>query len=245
MKEYDTWSFRDRSFLMGLAVSLAWHFFWFFSITIVISPPKAKEKPRPRVVSLGPVLNDTIFKTLIETRPELSQTFYRGPAALSPEALEPKVQTIERYSPGDIVSVPFGKKILNSMRMLVGGDKASPEDDFALRLNLGYPEEVSGMEGEAKDRQVLSRPEEPDVPAGAGSEIEIAFTIDPSGAVKSTEITSSSGSSAADALWLRYFRHWQFSPLSGRPHAEDQSGRIRFKLGSGRPSTPKGAGDLS
>ncbi|HTL70009.1 MAG TPA: hypothetical protein VL404_01840, partial [Candidatus Eisenbacteria bacterium] len=65
MKGYETWHFRDRTFLGAVGLSLLWHFFWFFSITIVVSPPKPKNKPMVKIVSIGPVLDDSIFRTLV------------------------------------------------------------------------------------------------------------------------------------------------------------------------------------
>ncbi|HTL69665.1 MAG TPA: hypothetical protein VL404_00065, partial [Candidatus Eisenbacteria bacterium] len=56
-----------------------------------------------------------------------------------PPKLEPKPASIERRSPGEVVSVPFGRRVLNSMRGLLGGDKSSPETDFGSRLATGYP----------------------------------------------------------------------------------------------------------
>ena len=138
MRNYDGWSFRDRAFLWALVVSVLWHFFWFFSITIVVSPPKPKKKPMVKIVSIGPVLDDSIFRTLVDTRPQLSQTFYRNVSQL-PASLEPQAPTIERRSPGEVVSVPFGRRFLDSVRALVGGDKSSPETDLSAHLGTGYP----------------------------------------------------------------------------------------------------------
>ena len=233
MKEYDTWSFRNRSFMLGMAVSLVWHFFWFFAVIIVISPAKKKVPVMPKVISLGRVLDDTIFRTLVETRPQLSETFYRQPSDFS-ELLQPKAQAIERHSPGDVVSVPFGKKFLNSLRVLVSGGKMSPDYEFISRINIGYTDAPTNIDGEAAGRQIVSRPEEPQVLTGLDAvrkkTIEIRFVVDSAGAVRDAEVTRSCGNPNIEALWLRYLRRWQFAPLEG-PRPADQEGVARFRAG--------------
>ncbi len=142
MKGYEGWALRDRSFLMAVGVSLLWHLFWFFSIVIVVAPSKRPEKARPFVVSLGPVIDDTIFRTLVENKPQLSETFYRHLSDFT-VPMEVEVQTIERHSPGDVVSVPFGRKVSDHLRELVGGEKPAPETELTSRLRIRYPEEGS------------------------------------------------------------------------------------------------------
>lgn len=153
LREYRSWSFWDRTFFVGLAFSLLWHFFWFFSIKIVVSPPKKAEKPRPYLVSLGPVMDDAIFKTLVESRPELSQSFYRRPSDFL-AAAELPIETIPRQMKGDVVSVPFGKKFIASLREVVGGVKAAPDFEWAEDAALSLPGET---EEEKEKRLRLAR----------------------------------------------------------------------------------------
>ncbi len=235
VRDYESWSFRDRSFGFALGLSLLWHFFWFFSIAIVVTPPKVSGTARPVIVSLGPVLDDSIFRILAQTKPQISETFYRRLSDFS-APMELEVKTAERYSSGDVVSVPFGKKVTSLLRSLVSGEKSVPHYEFSSHLNLGYSEESVVIEGDAKARQVVSRPEAPLLPpdfesSAKAAEIELEFTVDASGAVTRAEVILSSGRPDADLLWVRYLKAWQFSPLDlGRPLV-DQSGRARFRLG--------------
>lgn len=127
--DYRSWSFRDRTFITAILVSLLWHFFWFFAIKIVVSTPRKVERPRPELVSLGPVVDDTIFKTLVDSRAQYTQSFYRRPADLA-AAAELAPEPVTRTETGDVVSVPLGRKFLERLRYLVGGSK--PEPDFGL-----------------------------------------------------------------------------------------------------------------
>ena len=241
MRDYPGWSFWNRSFAMALGVSLLWHFFWFFSVTITVNPLKRfNAKPHPKIVSLGPVLDDTIFRTLVENKPQLSETLYRRISDFS-SPLDLQVKTMERYSPGEVVGLPFSKKFWSSLKELVGGAKASPDYEFVSRFKTGFSEEAPGIEGEASSRQVLSRPEEPVFPFGADpslrdSEVELEFTVDPSGLVSHAETVLSSGNPDVDLMWARHLRHWQFSPLEAGKAALPQTGkiRLRFKDHSGR-----------
>ena len=132
MRDYESWSFHDKSFLWALLFSLLWHAFWFFSLTITVSSHK-KFKPRPKLVSIGAVLDDTIFKTLVENKPQLSQAFYRPLSDFSSK-LEPQPKTMERYASGEVVSVPLSKKFSDSLKELIDGSKSSPEYEIVSDL---------------------------------------------------------------------------------------------------------------
>ena len=128
MNDYRSWSFTDRSFLFAVLVSVLWHLFWFFSVTIVVAPLRKNPVSQPSVVSLGPVLDDAIFRTLVESRPEISKAFYKPPADFS-AATEVPPQTLERYTPVEAVNVPSGKKFFDSLKDRVGGTKTVPSDN--------------------------------------------------------------------------------------------------------------------
>lgn len=235
MKNYDGWSLRDRSFLWALAMSVLWHFFWFFSITVTVTPNKYRFKPHTKVVSLGPVLDDTIFRALVENKPQLSETFYRRLSDFA-SPTEPEARTLERRAAGEVVSLPFGKKIWNSMRILLGGVKAAPDEDFGARLNTGFSGESFHAEGGVANRGVISRPEQPELPVGSGlllrdSETELGFFVTSAGEVKNIETLSSSGDPDIDLLWIHYLQGWQFSPLDVDRPELDQYGKIRFRFG--------------
>ena len=131
------WTFRERTFMTALALSILWHAFWFFSISITLNPDQKRAKPRPGIVSLGAVLDDKMFRALVDTRPEYSQTFYRRLSDYS-SPVEIQTKTAERYVPGSVVSLPFGKRTSNAVRGLIGGTKASPEREFAQRIKIGF-----------------------------------------------------------------------------------------------------------
>jgi TonB family protein len=226
------WSLRDRTFLAALAFSALWHCFWFFSVSINVTMKK-QPRVRPQIVSLGPVLDDSIFRTLAQTKPEISQTFYRKLSDFSKPA-DLEVKTIEKHSPGEVVSLPFGRKVLDSIKFVVGGEKASPDNEFSPRIGMGYIQET-GVEGEVKDRLVLERPEPPRLPPGfqdalSSPEIIIDFTLDTDGVVSEAEVAASTGKPAIDLLWENYLRSWRFEPLKDTGAPVKQKGKIRFRV---------------
>ena len=220
-----SWSFTDRSFVFAALVSVLWHLFWFFSVTIVVAPHRKKSLPPPKVVALGPVLADAIFKTLVDTRPEISKAFYRQPADFS-TATEVPEQSVEHYAPGDVVSVSAGRKFASGLKNVVSGAKAEPE--FAPPPEL-FPGVYFELSGPLDASQVLSRPEGP--PAGvllSGASAELEFSVQPDGGVTDAEVVVSSGDAAADLAWAAHLRQWIFSP-EGALAAKGVRMRVRFR----------------
>lgn len=209
-KEYRSWSFGDRSFLFAAAVSILWHLLWFFSITIDVNQHAVKVKKIPEIVSLGPVLDDAIFKTLVESRTEFSKTFYRKPQEFIRETEVPQ-ETLERYMPGDVVSMPAHKTLTGTLRDRVGGNKSTTgiEDYF----------EISG---DVDRDQLLSKPEEPPMEARRSGlkQAEFQIFIDPSGKVSGAKLLSTTGDTLADGAWEQSLYEWVFRPSTLKTSTE-------------------------
>ena len=158
MKDYEGWDFKNKSFLVAVAISVLWHLFWFFSVTIVVNPHKRRLKQQPVVVSLGPVLDDTIFRTLVEARPQVSQAFYRRLSDFS-GPVELEVKTLARPSPGEVVGLPFGKRVWESVRGVASGSKIGAEDELGEHLKISDMKRSSldDLEEEEKKKRRQSR----------------------------------------------------------------------------------------
>lgn len=222
-------SLSDRPLLFGALISLLWHFFWFFSVTITIGPSETLRRRVSRTVSLGAVLDDTIFKTLVESRPQVTEAFYFRSSEFTPAPPELELPVMERPLSGGVVSVPFGKKFMMTLKEFMDGDK--PSADFDLGDGVGALfENVESLEGDVRSRVVLSRPPRPRFPKEAeaslrGVETVVSFSVDSSGTVIEAERVVSSGNSAVDALWLDYVRGFRFS---SSPDAV-QKGKVRLR----------------
>jgi hypothetical protein len=133
VNDYESRSLQDRSFLWAISLSVLWHLFWFFSLSITMGDHK-KPRVKSKLVSIGTVLDDSFFKTIVENRPQLSEAFYRAHSDLSPK-LEPAPKMMEPYAAGDVVSVPFSRKFSDSLKEIIGGEKFSPDFDFLPSLS--------------------------------------------------------------------------------------------------------------
>ena len=224
--DYRSWSFADRPFLFAVVVSLLWHLFWFFSLTIVVAPPRKSPRVQPTIVALGPVLSDAIFKTLVESRPEISKAFYRQPADFS-SATEAPVETVPRYAPGDVVSVPQGKKFMGSMKASVSGTKSSPDAGLPMLVSddAGDYFEISGA---PESLQILSRPSAPADLLLNAQPMEIEFSIDAHGRVSDPEVIVSGGDPSSDLAWEDHLRQWIFAEESGIGSSAATRLRVKF-----------------
>ncbi len=115
-------------------------------VTIEVNPHHAASKPRPTIVSLGPVLEDSFFRVLIETKPELSETFYRRLSDFS-SALDVPAAAPPRYGPGDVVSMP-DRRFGSSLRGMLSGEKQVPVHEFTERMSTEFEQKSFDMEKE-------------------------------------------------------------------------------------------------
>ncbi|MCG3176326.1 MAG: hypothetical protein MOGMAGMI_01275 [Candidatus Omnitrophica bacterium] len=223
MKGYESWSFFNRPFLAALVLSALWHFLWVATLNVTVESKRFDPRKRPEIVSLGPVLDDSMIRTLVESRPRYSEAFYRHLSDLS-RTVEPEVRTSGRRAPGEVVSFSMGQRLFDSLRAAVGGSKFEPDGQ---RDAAGDGPEIGG---EAASRTLLYRPSVPETRAHAylgltRQPLEIAFEISPAGAVVSAEIAGSSGDPETDLLYVRYLKEWRFSPSGS---AAVMKGKVRF-----------------
>ncbi len=225
VREYRSWSFTDRQFLFAAAVSVLWHLFWFFAVTIVVTPAPLKKPAHTALVSLGPVLDDTLIRTLVESRPEYSKAFYRELSEFE-SATELPARTVERRESGDITSLPFSEKTAEHLRQLLSGDKASPDEFFQGGAGFSISDYFR-LEGDMKASDVLSRPEPP--PVNDVRPVLITFEVDSDGRVASTEIASSSGDEVLDRQWEDHLRQWLFAPSPVLGRTGPSKGQATFR----------------
>ncbi len=223
-KDYRSWTFNDRSFLFAVAVSVLWHLFWFFSVTIVVTPPSAKKIARTKFVSIGPVLDDTIFETLVASRPEYSKAFYRELSDFD-AATELPVPAAERHESGDVTSLPVGGSVVDGLRRLMSGQKPTP-DQFLRGADFA-PSDYFQLSGDASSEQILSRPNSPNV--NDVRPVELSFEIDKTGKVASIETVTSSGDLALDQRWEDHLRQWLFAPVPVLASEGRVKGRVTFR----------------
>ena len=215
-KEYRSWYFGDRSFLFAAAISILWHLLWFISITIEVNQHAPKGGKRPEIVSLGAVLDDAIFKTLIESRTEFSKTYYRQPEEFAKETAVPQ-ETSERYVAGDVVSMTANKAFVSSLKQRISGDKTVTEA-AAVGIPVASLEDMFEISGDVTRDQLLTIPTQAPLEAQKDGLVKPEFQIfvDTSGKVSNVRVLKSSGDSEADHAWETSLYDWIFRPSTLR-----------------------------
>ena len=224
---------KNRGFQYAIAITMLWHFFWFFAVTIDVKTPAAKSRQDFRVHFVGPVLSDDAFNMIVALKPELSQTRYHIPEDFT-QNLEPATGSLDRRSPGDLVSVPMGRTTWSALRGTIQGEKPYADTDFYHKFSIDVAKSPFSVSGDLKDRDLLYLPDVPkqplslklEQPSGV-SDAEFEITVDPSGTVTRVENLISSGDPEADLMWQRYLRKWQFMPLERVGKAPVQKGQVR------------------
>ncbi len=150
------WSLTSRTLWIAVGFSVLWHLFWFFSIHITVSPLKKSAKPRPRIVSLGPVLDDSIFRQLVDTRPEASQAFYRRITDLKPIAQIEDVKTTQRQPISGVISLPYSRDLAGDVKDLLSGTKQVPEHEFNTRFRIPLDQTAKPAEDDCAGQRLPS-----------------------------------------------------------------------------------------
>jgi hypothetical protein len=230
------WSFANRSFLAALVVSVLWHLFWFFVVTVKVQLPAATARSQMRIYFIGPVLNDDAFNLIVQEKPELSKTVYRNPS-FEPESLEPSTSAMNRRRPGDLTSVPFGRNSWKSFGGVLSSTKPLAGADFIERFSIDIAKSPFTIEGALKDRGIFTIPPLPkqnvslnssDARASEISAFEI--TVNPAGEVVKITNLISGGDPSLDLEWRRYLKSWEFLPLPDNVEQVDQKGTVHLEF---------------
>jgi len=224
---------KNRGFQYAIAISVLWHLFWFFAITIDIKAPASKHRPDLKVYFLGPVLSDDAFNMIVALKPELSETSYRAPEDFS-QNLEPEMGTLERLSPGDLVSVPLGRATWGALRGVIKAEKPYADTEFYQKFSIDIVKSPFPIQGDLKRRDILYLPELPEEPLALNleepaliPEAEFELTVSDSGEVTRVENIISSGQPEVDLTWQRYLKKWQFMPQERKAKKGPQKGIVR------------------
>lgn len=232
---YDTGeTIAGHAFALALVVSLVWHIFWLSSVRIFVSAPAVADRSGSGVSFIGSILEDS---------PVLSAGASGGSAS---DAEIKRLQDLFPL-PRDLVtdtgttaqsSIPVRNEklasvsdfnILNEMDAKYSSDaevsaKQIPEKPFD-RVMVSYKTYPSEIEGPARFREVIYKPELPAYlrwDEGLGVDlgrmgnvfsIELKFRVSPEGKVESIERLSSSGHPTVDLIAIRYLKGWQFAPI--------------------------------
>lgn len=228
----------------ALAVSLAWHIFWIFSVKIFISAPVVPVNTGSKVSFIGSILDEGPIlsaKTPGESASDVDIRRLRDLAVPADIISGGDALTGNEKLPS--VSDP---DILNEMNTkfsadITVGQKQIPERPFD-KITVSYKTYPSEVGGPARFREVVYKPEFPSDlrwdesfgvdfdRLGSTFSIELKFWISPDGKVESVERVSSSGHPAVDIIGIRYLKGWQFAPLKPGGQKEGQWGTVKLNF---------------
>lgn len=217
----------------ALAASVLWHFFLLFSVKVFVGGPVVPVERYSQVSFVGAIL---------EEKPMIADS---GPGVKSMgSGIDHMLMLSETVSVEAERVVPLSEiDALKEMSVAgeVTGEKQIPEKPFD-KIMVNYKTYPSEIEGPARFREVVYRPELPpylrwdeslgvDVDIlGDSFDIELKFWVSAEGKVESVERLSSSGHPTVDIVGIRYLKGWQFAPLKSGAKSERQWGTVKLKL---------------
>ena len=214
--------FKDRAFNLSILFSTALHLFWIFAVCIIVTPSVQPSDAYQEVAFLGPILEKTAFDLMVEEiKPQAETLYARSTLFLDKIYLKPKGPD-RKVLKGSIPSAVLNR-LAFFLQDYVKGPKEIPLY-FAEDIRMVYAETEKKdmsplMEGPAKEREIIFKPERLTISRGAyaGGEkyiVKLKFFISDRGIVYDVEPLVASGHPEIDLEAIRFLKKWRFSPLS-------------------------------
>jgi len=242
--------FRDRPFNAAFLISLLWHLFLIFCVTIVIFPANIKIAKPSSVSFLGPILEKTAFEIMLGRKPGPNTTAYKQSVNANKKLFNNTDEEMGRLNKAGFGAEPVtgeGKGRGVSSRELFGDFKFTPQPRAAYsaagyktagltRSFLTGGDNIS-IEGPLADQELLFRPELPIIPrrieSGEGSlAVKLKIRALKGGEVDSAVLLASSGEPAVDLAMINYVKKFRFSPLNSTARTAVDWGVIKIKFKS-------------
>ena len=235
---------QSRYMSIAIIVSVVWHLFWLFGITIVDNRYGAVEKTEAKISFLGPLLDKTFFEMMIVRQQshyaELKKDFYI-PNTFSTKEL--RLKRPEKGPSRQMHAININKEVRRSIREIISGMKARPFYDFTPYEEMPKVSERSyEIAGPAQGRALVFVPAKPLVEKMAESgkvgrekfTTEVRFFVSSDGKVVMAEPMVSCGYPDVDIIAVRFVKNWVFSPALGADEPiNDRSvwGQVKITLG--------------
>jgi len=234
--------FRDKTFNISLAISIAWHLFAAYAVVVVIIPKGLNFARFPTTSFLGPILEGGVFKRqLLDTKTATPTPHRRN--FLPEEGLPAPEVSLNGASP--IEQLGFRKGII-ALKSPFGQAKQLPGAGFKEVVPSGdkgltgpmrkLSDQGVRIEGELIKRQLLYMPTAlklSDREIGEldeGLSVRLKVLVASSGDVISVERLSSSNSAEIDLKTMRYVRKFVFAQQTGPHLGATQQGIISVRL---------------
>lgn len=218
--------FRDKTFNLAFLISLSWHLFCMFCITIVILPANFPIAKASSVSFLGPILEKTAFELMLERKIPTRRTSYREPMYFDGTFLTKDEKGIDKLKFDNYFLTGKREEIKPNAKDLFGDFKFTPSfSQGTLNKPSAKGPRLEGggdglfIEGPLAKREILFKPELPVLakriePGQESFVVELKFKVSSKGSVDEVLLLASSGYPDVDMAAIGYIKGFQFSPLS-------------------------------
>jgi len=231
--------FRDKPFNAALLISILWHIFCMFFVTIVVLPTSFPLAKVSNISFLGPILEKTAFEIMIERNVPSKHTLYGRPTRFNNMPLKRGRKEEMNIKFKDFLSTERRRDTRVSSKDLFGDSKVAPPfQHVSSKVSEEEPWQKNlFIKGPLVKRDILFKPEMPVISERIGQRqksfiVKLKANVLPGGNVSEVTLLASSGYPDIDLKAINYMKGFRFSPLG--PAAKDKSewGNIRINLKS-------------
>lgn len=238
--------FKDKQFNKAFLISLSWHIFLLFFVTIIVLPANFKLARTSTVSFLGPILGKTAFEMMVDQQPRLKGTSFTQPFYSNSGVIAPAAGAADRLR-FDKVFGPVKKAGGAGTKELFGNSKIVPSfkqvESAPAVENKAMLQDNSGLsiKGPLAGREIIFRPAPPALQRRVEAAdqdsfgIELRLTVLPDGAVSEASLLASSGYPDIDLEAINYVKTFKFLPVTpGEAGSKSaaQTGTLRLDLKS-------------
>lgn len=224
--------FNNRGFNAAFVLSLAWHLLCMGAVNIVILPGNYQARDMTSVSFLGPILEKTALEIILANKPVAVTTSYRRGLRYN-HALSEKA-TLPMGNKREMPISTDADNIDRALNRLPRKDKEIPNFAKKTVATSGYSGGLGEISGNISDRELIYRPEKPELPAWVSGDLsfsmELEFIVSAQGEVEEVIPVAASGSPEVDLLGIRYLKSWRFAPLAKGAEGQRRN-RIKFIFG--------------
>lgn len=214
--------FSNKIFSISILFSLIWHVFWIFAVGIAAAPTVESSDLYQEVSFLGPILEKTAFDIMAEGGIPHSETVYTSSSTLVTNAYL-RVAGPARRVKKEVMPENVLDRFFVVLRGYFSNKKEVPSY-VAESAEMRYSKKrktkaISFIDGPAKQRELISKPEPASVPRGVYSNekahiVKLKFFVSKDGIVRDIEPVVSSGYPEIDLLAVKSLKKWRFSPTN-------------------------------
>lgn len=227
-----------KNYLFGaIFLSALVHLFWLSAVGVVSGPDIRTQRKFGEVIFLGPILENPSYNITVVDQETKAETLYNA-KMLKKAGTKAEPYAPERIMPGQDMFGRIGRKpAANEVNARKWGSERPASFIGDLFYHIGHTSMNRSMEGPARDRVLLHKPELPEFFKKSyiledNLVVRLKFNVSLSGNVEGIELVRSSGYPEVDVECMKYMSEWKFMPKETEP-PEKSWGEIEIKVKAG------------